>query len=135
IGQSLGNDDKPRAVRAGHEATLQCSLLGVFLTLGFIFGAEPLMQFMHKSPDVQEIGTPALRLMGFFQIPLIASIVYVSGLRGAGDTRFPLMMTIFTTVFVRLPLSWLGGVYFEGGLFGAWIGMCADMLVRGLIAS
>jgi multidrug resistance protein, MATE family len=135
IGQSLGNDDKPRAVRAGHEATLQCGLLGVFLTLGFILGAEPLMQFMHKSPDVQEIGTPALRLMGFFQIPLIASIVYVSGLRGAGDTRFPLMMTIFTTVFVRLPLAWVGGVYFEGGLFGAWIGMCADMLIRGLIAS
>lgn len=135
IGQSLGNDNKPRAVQAGHEATLQCSLLGVFLSLGFILGAEPLMHFMHNSPTVQQIGTPALRLMGFFQIPLIASIVYVSGLRGAGDTRFPLAMTIFTTTFIRLPLAWFCGVYLKGGLYGAWIGMCADMLARGVIAT
>lgn len=135
IGQSLGNEDHQRAVRAGHEATLQCSLLGIVLTLGFLVSAGPLMHFMHESPTVQEIGAPALRLMALFQIPLIASIVYVSGLRGAGDTRFPLLMTLVSTLFVRLPLAWLGGVYFEGGLIGAWIGMCADMLVRGVMAT
>ena len=135
IGQSLGNDDKPRAVRAGHEAALQCGLLGIVLTLGFLLGAGPLMRFMHQSPDVQAIGTPALRLMALFQIPLILSIVYVSGLRGAGDTRFPLWMTLGSTLLVRLPLAWLGGVYFKGGLIGTWVGMCADMLVRGVAAT
>ena len=135
IGQSLGNEDRERAVRAGHEATLQCTLLGVVLTIAFLFGAEPLMRFMHESDAVQQIGSPALRLMALFQIPLIASIVYVAGLRGAGDTRFPLLMTVVSTVFVRLPLAWLGGVYLQGGLIGAWVGMCADMFVRGAWAT
>lgn len=135
IGQSLGNEDKPRAVRAGHEAALQCGLLGIVLTLGFLLGAGPLMEFMHQSSKVQAIGTPALRLMALFQIPLIASIVYVSGLRGAGDTRFPLWMTIGSTLFVRLPLAWICGVYLQWGLTGAWVGMCADMLVRGIVAT
>lgn len=133
IGQALGNGDKRRAIQAGNEAALQCGLLGLGLTVGFILGADPLMRFMHQSDAVREIGTPALKLMGAFQLPLIASIVYISGLRGAGDTRFPLWTTVVSTACVRLPLAWLFGVHFQGGLFGAWIGMCADMLVRGVV--
>ena len=59
----------------------------------------------------------------------------LTGLRGAGDTRAPLVITIVTTIGIRLFLAWLCGVALEGGLFGAWIGMCADMLMRGVLAA
>ena len=135
IGQSLGAGDSPRARRAGHEAVLQCGLLGIVITGVFFFGAEAIYAFMHNSPDVVAVGAPPFRVAALFQIPLIVGIVYIGGLRGAGDTRIPMWITLITTLGVRLPVAWFCGVVLEWGLYGAWIGMCADMFLRGLLAA
>lgn len=135
VGQSLGADRKERAVSAGHEAALQCSLLGVFITLWFTLGADWIYTQMHQSESVRAIGIPAFRVVGLFQIPLIVSIVYFAAIRGAGETRFPLIVAILTTYAIRVPLGYYFGVVCEMGLMGAWVGMNADMLIRGLIAT
>ncbi|QDU39299.1 Multidrug resistance protein NorM [Maioricimonas rarisocia] len=135
IGQSLGAHDIERARHAGREAVLQCGLLGVAITLIFLFGAEQIYTFMHNDPAVRAAGIPAFRMVACFQIPLIVAIVFVSGLRGAGDTRYPMLITAFSTFGLRLPLAYLGGVVLDGGLIGAWIGMCADMLARGVLVA
>ena len=36
---------------------------------------------------------------------------------------------------VRLPVAWLCGITWHGGLYGAWIGMCIDMLLRGILVA
>lgn len=133
IGQSLGAGRHERARRAGHEAVLQCGLLGLVITAVFFFGAEPIYRAMHNSADVIAAGVPPFRMLALFQLPLVAAIVYAGGLRGAGDTRVPMWITLFSTIVVRLPLAWVCGVLLDGGLYGAWIGMCADMLLRGLL--
>ena len=133
IGQSLGARDPRRAVRAGHEAALQCGLLAVVVAAAFCFGSGPIYRLMHADPAVRQVGIPAFRILAFFQIPLMLSIVYVIGLRGAGETRLPLLITLLSTFGVRVPLAWLCGIVLEGGLTGAWIGMCADMLLRAIL--
>lgn len=133
IGQALGEGLPERARRAGHEAVLQCGVLGVLITVAFYFGAGPIYQLMNNSPAVSDVGVPAFRMAALFQLPLVAAIVYAGGLRGAGDTRVPMWITLFTTVVVRLPAAWLFGVVLDGGLYGAWIGMCLDMLFRGVL--
>jgi MATE family multidrug resistance protein len=133
IGQSLGAEDDRRAVRAGHEAVLQCSLLGLIITLLFFFGAEVIYNMMHTVPAVHAAGIPAFRMNSLFQIPLMISIVYVFALRGAGDTRSPLLINVFGAVCVRVPLAYYCGVVLELGLLGAWIGMCSDVTVRAVL--
>ena len=135
IGQSLGEGLHDRARRAGHEAVLQCGVLGVFITIAFYFGAGLIYHTMNNSEAVAAVGVPAFRMVALFQLPLIAAIVYAGGLRGAGDTRIPMWITLFTTLVVRLPAAWLFGVVLGGGLYGAWIGMCLDMLFRGVLLS
>lgn len=135
VGQSLGAKDRERAARAGHEAALQCSVLGIFITLWFTLGAEGIYTMMHQDLAVRAVGIPAFRVVGLFQIPLILSIVYFASLRGAGETRFPLYVAMVTTYLVRIPLGYFFGVYMEMGLMGAWIGMNGDMFVRGVIAT
>jgi MATE family, multidrug efflux pump len=135
VGQSLGAGDPERARQAGHTAVRQCCVLGVIITLVFVLGAEPIYRLMHNQPAVAAVGAPAFRLAGFFQIPLIIGIVYFSSMRGAGDTRFPMLVTLFSTFLLRIPLAYLFGVTFGWGLFGAWLGMCIDMLVRGISAA
>lgn len=134
VGQSLGAGDPKRAIRAGHEAVFQCGMLGFVLIAGYYFGAEFIFILMHKNPLVREVGPPALRLVAFFQVFLTTSIIYVGALRGAGDTRFPLILTIICVYCVRLPLGYFFGVTCEMGLIGAWIGMCAGMVARATLA-
>lgn len=135
VGQSLGNRDPLRARRAGHEAVWQCSLLGVFITLAFTLGAEAIFAAMHTDADVCRVGADAFPLVGLFQIPLLVGIIYAAAMRGAGDTRFPLVMTVVSTFALRLPLAWLLGVELGWGLWGAWAAMCVDMGARALLAA
>ena len=89
-----------------------------------------------RGPHVPSTGRiPAFRLMAMFQIPLVIGIVYIGSLRGAGDTRSPLIITLIGMFLVRLPLAYVFGIVLNGGLIGAWIGMCGDMLLRALAAS
>ena len=97
-------------------------------------GAPAIYALMHKESLVSEVGVPAFRMLSFFQVPLVISIIYVMAIRGAGDTRFPLLMTILGVLCVRLPVAYLCGIVLEGGLIGAWIGMCADMALRAVLA-
>jgi len=130
VGQSLGAKNHRRATQVGHEAVLQCGLLGLVITAVFFLGARPIYELMHEESAVQAVGIPAFRMLAFFQVPLVLSIVYVFALRGAGDSRYPMVITIFSVVLVRVPVSYVCGITLGGGLFGAWIGMCADIAVR-----
>ena len=38
-------------------------------------------------------------------------------------------------LLVRLPVAYVCGIVLEGGLFGAWLGMCADMALRAVLAT
>ena len=119
----------------GHEAATQCSLLGLIITGVFYFGATAIYGVMHDDPAVRAVGVPAFQMLAFFQVPLVLSIVYVFALRGAGDTRYPLWISLAGVLGLRLPLAWYCGVVRDGGLIGAWIGMCADMAFRALLVS
>lgn len=135
IGQSLGAENRGRALRVGHLAALQCSALACVAGLAYFFGSAFIYGVMHKDPSVGAIGAPAMRVLAFFQPLLAVALVYSASLRGAGDTRYPLLYTSFSSVFVRLPVAYLFGIHLRGGLMGAWVGMCADMTVRALLAA
>ena len=135
VGQSLGANQPQRAVSGGNEALKQCLLLGAVITVVFVCCASQIYELMHNDPAVAAAGVPAFRLVAFVQMPLMVIIVYTFSLRGAGDTRFPLFITAFGLMCVRLPLACLFGIYFVGGLRGAWMGMCVDILVRSALTA
>ena len=129
IGQSLGAENAARANRAGHEAVLQCGLLSIAVALGFFFGASGIYHLMSADELVRQEGVYPFRILALLQPTLVISIVYVGGLRGAGDTRSPLLITLIG-VLIRLPIGAFFGLYLGGGLLGAWIGMFAEMIWR-----
>jgi MATE family multidrug resistance protein len=135
VGQSLGSGDADRARRSGHEAVKQCGLLGIAITLTFTLAADWIFRQMHTDPEVCRVGAQAFPIVGIFQIPLLVGIIYVASLRGAGDTRFPLLMTALSTFCLRLPAAWFLSTQLGWGLLGAWTGMCLDMGVRSVMAS
>jgi MATE family, multidrug efflux pump len=133
VGQSLGAENQARARKVGNEAALQSGLWGVLISIVFLFGAKEIYHFMHDDILVHQVGIFPFQILALVQIPLVLSIVYHCALRGAGDTRVPMIITIIGVFGFRVPFAWLFGIYFEGGLLGAWIGMYADMIIRGVL--
>ncbi|MCA9039300.1 MAG: MATE family efflux transporter [Planctomycetaceae bacterium] len=133
VGQSLGAGNQLRAREAGHEATFQCCLPVLVISFLFYIGSDNIYGWMHEDPLVVERGSGAFRLLAWFQIPLVASIIYICALRGAGETRRPFWINMAGVFLLRLPFAWLFGIYFDGGLIGAWIGMYIDTAFRALM--
>jgi Na+-driven multidrug efflux pump len=148
VGQNLGARDPRRAARG---AAVSFGLgAGVMIAMGIIFVifAVPMFRlFCHEAdtwPVIEE-GVPVLRLIACAMPALASQIVFISALRGAGDTRVPILINWFGFLGVRIPLAYfltrssidLGAIGvvpgWNLGLLGAWIAMCIDIWVRGTI--
>lgn len=147
VGQNLGAARPDRASASGWTAfglgAATMTLMGVvFFTL-----AEPMFRLFFPSPEQDAIvreGVPVLRLVAFAMPALAACIIFTAALRGAGDTRVPLLFTAIGFFALRIPLAYyltldtvdlgpLGVVPGAGlGLIGAWLAMVADILLRGV---
>jgi putative MATE family efflux protein len=147
VGQNLGAGRPDQAARSGWTAFgLGC---GIMSLMGVVFFALAEPMFLLFCPDpgqrpIVEEGVPVLRLIAFAMPPLASSIVFTSALRGAGDTRVPVLFTWCGFFLIRIPLAYLltrdqldlgelGTLPGAGlGLLGAWLAMFADLVVRGL---
>jgi putative MATE family efflux protein len=146
VGQALGADRPARAAHSGWVALgMGC---GIMTVMGVVFYllAEPMFLLFCPRPEQQAIvaeGVPVLQLVAFAMPPLACAIVLTSALRGAGDTRVPVLFTWIGLLGVRVPLAyflsaaqvhlgplgaWRGA---DLGLYGAWLAMLADLVVRG----
>jgi putative MATE family efflux protein len=135
VGQNLGARRPDTAARAGWTAfALGC---GVMSVMGAIFfAAAPAMFWLYcQDPGQAEVareGIPVLRLISFAMPALASAMVFTAALRGAGDTRVPVLFTWVGFLVVRIPLAYLlTGSFFDLGLYGAWLAMTADLYVRG----
>ena len=72
--------------------------------------------------DVAGLGHKILILSAFFQAFDAVNIISTGALRGAGDTRWMMFMTIIMSYVLFLPLALLFGIIMNGGAIGAWCG-------------
>jgi putative MATE family efflux protein len=148
VGQNLGARKPGEAAHAAWVALgLGCAVMSVMGLLFFTFAPDMLRVFSPNANQqpVVEAGVPVLRLVAFAMPPLSAIIVLTGALRGAGDTRFPILLTWIGFLVIRIPLAYLltrsavdlgalGTVPgWDLGLFGAWVAMFADLTVRGVL--
>ena len=101
VGQRLGAKDPDGAAHSGWRALSLSVACMVVLGALIILFAEPIARFMIDDPEVIRLTVVFIYILGAMQ-PLMAIEFTLGGaLRGAGDTRFPLMTTIIGLVIVR----------------------------------
>jgi Na+-driven multidrug efflux pump len=72
----------------------------------------------------------AVRIAAVEQIFLGAQMVLAGGLRGAGDTLIPMLVTLFGVAFMRVAVVYLFAVTLDWGLAGVWWGTAVDWAGR-----
>lgn len=130
-GQYLGAGNPAMARRA----IAACTLVGMVMmgAFGLIFMAAgaPLTRLISDHPVHLEHAPNLLLIIGSVQVFFALSMVTRQGLRGVGDVRWTLFITTFSSYALRLPLAYLFGVVLGLGLEGIWIGMSAEIVIRG----
>jgi putative MATE family efflux protein len=135
-GQYLGAGDHAKATRS----VLLCLAIGGagMTAMGVVFSvaATPLSEmFLGESkPDVIAKTAPLLRIVAVTMPALAIAMILGGALRGAGDTRVPMVLNLIGYLGVRLPLAYFLAHKCGMGVEGAWLAMVADVFVRcGLI--
>lgn len=108
------------------------AIMGV-LGFAFMFAGEPLARLMSRDPVIVAEVPRTLFICGIVQVFFAMGLVIRQGLKGCGDAKGTLAITLVSTVLVRVPLAYLCGVVLGWGLAGIWIGLCVELGVRGLL--
>jgi MATE family multidrug resistance protein len=127
VGQALGRDDVHGARRAAL-AAYACGL--VFMaTSGLTFALFPaaLARLFTQDPEVVRMGAALLMVGAAFQIFDGGQTIGIGALRGAADTRVPMLVTIVSYWGVGLPLGWLLAFRLGAGPRGLWWGLSAGL--------
>ncbi len=133
VGQNLGAKQIDRAYRAGWRVTwvgiVMLSFMGVIL---FVCAGQ-IARLMSNDANTIAIVISYLRINALSE-PFLALAMILSGaLQGAGDTRSPMWITIFSNWCVRLPLAYLLSLVCGIGPSGAWWAMTASIALMGLL--
>jgi MATE family multidrug resistance protein len=131
VGRYLGAGDLAAASRSYRSSVVLALGLAGTVALLFVSVPELLLGLFAEDPEVLTLARPLLALGAFFQLADALGIVAAGSLRGAGDTRWPLLLQAGLAWFLRLPAVYLGAIVLGGGVFGAWGGELAYTSVLG----
>jgi len=137
VGQYLGAGDPRRAGRCVMMAGVVGGGFMVLMGVLFYTQATFLVGLMvgPEKQNVVEMAAPLLQTVAL-AMPALAAVMMISGaLRGAGDTRWPLLITIVGFLGVRIPLAYLLAQSWGWGVQGAWYAMLTDLSVRAVLIS
>jgi multidrug resistance protein, MATE family len=135
LGQKLGARKPEEAARAGLIAAGMCVLALCFVSAGFLALPKLLVAAFSDDPDIIATGVRTLYVGALAQPFMGFTIVMGMGLRGAGDTRTVLVVSMFGGLLVRVSATWLFAIGLGLGLPGVWMGSSCDWICRAALLS
>jgi putative MATE family efflux protein len=133
VGQHLGANDHAAATRSGWRSMGLAVLTMGALGLVTIFYARPLATFfLGDEPLTIEYTVQFIYILGSM-MPLLAVEFAIGGsLRGAGDTRFPLIATFLGLIGMRCGLAALA-TWLQMPVFWVYAALVGDYLLKGAL--
>ena len=131
IGQCMGAEDS-EAAEYYMQKLMRVTLLISVVWNVLVFAATPLiMQFYPLDEAVTQLVVVLVLIHNVFNAVFYPfSGVMPNGMRAAGDVRYAMFVSIFSTVACRLVLSVVLGIWMNLGVIGVALAMCCDWGVR-----
>jgi len=108
------------------------SITMTICVVGSIFGKN-LMSIFTDDQTVIALGATVLIINIFLEMGRTTNLVIIGCLRGAGDVYFPTICAVFSMMLVSTLGSYVFAVVFDMGIYGLWVAIAADEILRGIL--
>ena len=131
VGQQIGRRDPAGARRAGWSAIIIG--VGFMACSGTVFVSIPklIARLFTPNPAVIQVGAQLLLVAAAFQLFDGLQTVATGALRGAADTRTPMLANFVAYWLMGLPLGYVLCFRLGWGALGIWIGLCGGLMIIG----
>jgi MATE family multidrug resistance protein len=131
VGQHIGRRDPHGAARAGWAAILLVLGVQASAALAFVVIPAYFVRAFTSETAVIAIGVQLLGIASAFQLFDGLQVTTTGALRGLGETRVPMLVSLVGYWISGLPLGWW--LCFRGGygVHGLWIGLAASLALVG----
>jgi len=120
VGQNLGAGQPDRAEKSvWMTGRLNMFFLGM-MSIVFFLVSEPIMRIFSQDPEVIHHGVQCLQIVAFGYVFYGYGMVIVQAFNGAGDSRTPTIINLFTYWFFQVPLAYLLAMKFGFGSSGTF---------------
>jgi MATE family multidrug resistance protein len=104
-----------------------------FIALLCLLIPEYLVKIFNSDPAIVSTGRVVLYWAALFQAFDAVQFISDGALRGAGDTRVPMLMVLGAAWLMFLPLAYIFGTVLDQGVIGAWAGATIYIMVIGIL--
>ena len=101
VGQNLGKNQIDRAKQGVRHAAAMAIFSTVILCIPVVVFAPGIVAFFNDKPEVVDYGAVLLRWLSPFYVLCCFNQVYASALRGAGNTKAPMIIMLLSFVGFR----------------------------------
>ena len=133
VGRSLGEKRPDNAEKYGWQTRQVGQYVAVTMGLVFFFGGRYIASLYTDDPDVIQTAALVLKVAAFIQPFQSSQFILAGALRGAGDTRWPLISTFIGVAGIRVVLALLFINVMQLGVIGAWYALLVDQFTRSLV--
>jgi multidrug resistance protein, MATE family len=131
VGQNLGRRDTVGARRAGWTAIVLGAALMSCAGLVFVSIPRVIARLFSPDPAVVRAGVTLLLVTAAFQLFDGLQVVATGALRGAGDTKTPMLANFVAYWLIGIPLGYFLCFVLGWGALGVWIGLCVGLMIIG----
>lgn len=130
VGNLLGKKEEQNAFDSGILTALLGLGIVTLMTITVMFNARTIAGFLSNNEIVIDICTKYI-LIALIAEPLMAwGIMLAGGLNASGDTRGVMKIVSLNLWLLRIPLSYLLGIYFNLGAVAIWWAMNISILFQ-----
>ncbi len=123
VGRSLGEQNKPLAVRYGWHAVGIGSITMGGIGALFMFFPREIMGIFTNEPETVEMGVLPFRMLGAFQLLDGIGIVLSRTLQGVGSTLFVMVSEMICIWCLLIPFTYVTVEVLDGDIVAAWWGV------------
>jgi MATE family multidrug resistance protein len=133
VGQAIGRRDADAAARAGWAALVLGVAFMSCAAISFVLFPNYIVRIYTFDPEVMNIGIRLLAVAAIFQLFDGVQIVASGALRGAGETKIPMLTYGIAYWLIGLPLGYYLCFDRQWGATGVWTGLCMSLILIGMI--
>lgn len=135
VGQSYGAGEYKNAKKYGALSGWAGFFCSTFMGLLLFIFATPLSAIFSSDSGVISLSADMLRIVAVCEPLFGVSIVLSGALRGLGDTRVPMFISLAGMWLIRCTTAPLFVYVLGTGLAGSWYAMVLDLCFRGLFCA